>query len=305
MGIYNRDYLRDDGSDEAWRGERPTARPPMSMVTKIIIATVIVFVAQLLTSRQVRLGNGESATFSTVEQWLALDPGQLMQGQVWRLLTYAFCHSLNGIFHLLFNMMVLFTFGRVICQLTGEREFLWFYLVAAVFAGIVTFVFGQLVGRPAFVIGASGAVTAAFMLFVMHYPRQKLLVFGIVPVEARWLLAVYLVLDAGPALLEVLGKDPGTQIAHSAHLGGFLFGFLYFRWNMRITRWWDGFAGRMQSRNRDNLKVYNPGTQPRVDHSGRVDEILEKISREGEASLTSAERRILADASRRMRENRQ
>ncbi|MCA9062153.1 MAG: rhomboid family intramembrane serine protease [Planctomycetaceae bacterium] len=300
MGIYNRDYLRDEGGDEAWRGNYgPPSRSSRPMVVKIIVATVIVYLVQILT-----LKPGER---SLILDFMGLSQDTVLSGQFWRLLTYAFCHSDRDIWHILFNMMVLYMFGRVVEELMGRREFLWFYLTAAVFAGIASLGIEFVARKPVFIVGASGAVSAIFLLYVMHYPRQKLYFFGLFPLEARILLIGYVLFDAFPVYYELLGGRTNSHTAHSAHLGGFLFGFLYFRWNMRLTRWWDQFAGRLKqkARNRSQLKIHNPGTQPQVDHSARVDEILDKISRQGESSLTAAERRILTDASRQMRKDRE
>ncbi len=309
MGLDNREYLRDEGGYDDGYGQRP-ARPPMSIVVKVVIATAVVFVLQLM------MGQGRIS--SPVTDWLALDAEPLFHGQIWRLLTYAFCHSRHNPLHIIFNMYILWMLGREVSRLTGEREFLWFYLVSAVFAGIVSVCFYELMGLPATIIGASGAVNAVFLLFAMHYPRQKLYLFGVIGVEVRWLLAAFVAFDAFPVVMTILqGRDAairnaaeqalqGNQMtANSAHLGGLLFGYLYFRWNMRLTRWWDGVAGRAAQikRPKSSLKVYNPTSTPEPDLSSRVDEILDKISREGEASLTSRERRILTQASEQLKKS--
>jgi hypothetical protein len=158
------------------------------------------------------------------------------------------------------------------------------------------------------ILGASGAVFAVFTLFAMHYPRQKLSLFGVLGIEVRWLLAAYVAIEAYPVVRSLsagqLG-DGGT--AHSAHLGGLLFGWLYYRWNMRFTNWWDRIAGRTATgirARKAGLRVYNPKTQPDPDLSARVDEILDKISRQGEESLNARERRILRQASEQMKKRR-
>lgn len=308
MGIDNREYLKDDDGYNAYRDPGLRAGR-MSMVSRIILATVAMFVLQLMTSRQ-----GGS---SLVMEWLSLDSQTLFrQGQIWRLLTYAFCHSQGELLHIVMNMYILYVTGQAVSELTGEREFLWYYLASAVFAGICSVAFYSVVGLPFDIIGASGAVLAVFMLFAMYYPRRRMFLFGVIPIEVRWLLALYVALDAIPAFAMLTGDAQAmaerarlqgqSLTAHSAHLGGLLFGFLYFRWNMRLTQWWDQFAGRLPSlsRRRNRLKVFNPGSQPEPDMSHKVDEILAKISREGEASLTTRERNILTQASRQLRKDR-
>ena len=301
MGIENREYLRDEYDDTAGSFRRPSSKP---MTLILVVVTVAVFVLQLMTSR----ANGlPGASTSLVQEWLALNFDDVMtRGQIWRLLTYAFCHDQSNLLHIVINMMVLYSIGGALRQLLGDREFLWFYLVSAVFAGMCSLVFYRLIGINAQIIGASGATMAVFCLVALHYPRQKVLLMGIIPIEFRWLLAAFVAIDTLPMINQVAAwwqnKPTDSEVANSAHIGGLIFGFLYFRWNMRITRWWDQFAGRIATRRRrGKLRVFKEAAEPESNLSSQVDDILEKISREGEASLTSRERNILAQASKQYR----
>ncbi len=299
MGIENREYLRDEYDDTAGSFRRPSSKP---MTIILVVVTVAVFVLQLMTTT-----GPKGASTSLVQEWLALNFEDVMtRGQIWRLLTYAFCHDQNNLLHIVFNMMVLYSIGGVLRQLLGDREFLWFYLVAAVFAGMCSMVFYRLVNIPAQIIGASGATMGVFCLVALHYPRQKVLLMGIIPIEFRWLLAAFVAIDTLPMISQVTAalqnRQAASQVANSAHIGGLIFGFLYFRWNMRITRWWDQFAGRIATRRRrGKLRVFTEAPEPESNLSSQVDAILEKISREGEASLTARERKILAQASKQYR----
>lgn len=300
MGIENREYLRDQYDDTAGSFRRLSSKP---MTTILVVVTVAVFVLQLMTSQSNGLP-GDST--SLVQEWLALNFDDVFRGQIWRLLTYAFCHDQNNLLHIVFNMMVLYSIGGVLRQLLGNREFLWFYLVAAVFAGMCSLAFYRLVGIDAQIIGASGATMGVFCLVALHYPRQKVLLMGIIPIEFRWLLAAFVAIDTLPMINQVMAamqnRQTVSQIANSAHIGGLIFGFLYFRWNMRITRWWDQIVGRIATRRqRGKLRVFTEAAEPESNLSSQVDAILEKISRTGEASLTTRERNILAQASKQYR----
>ena len=308
MGIYNRDYIHHST-------ESSTASAGPSAVTKIIFATIGIFLIQMATARSV---TGDSLTF----EWLALERDLVFRsGHIWRFLTYAFCHSETRLMHIVCNMFALFFVGRIVANKVGDREFLWLYLASAVFAGIVQACSMAIFRAPGqdWALGASGAVSAVFVLFAMHYPRLKLYIFGLVPIQARWLLVIALAYDG----LGFLGVVPsifvgdGAKIGHAAHLGGVIFGFLYFRWNMNLTSWWDQVAGRTRTTRSAsgesegevaaggfNLRVYNPGSQPDISYADRVDEILDKISRDGEASLTDRERRILTQASEHLNRTR-
>jgi membrane associated rhomboid family serine protease len=285
MGIENREYLRNDYQD----GPQRASFTSVSILVKLIVATVAVFILQLLFY--------DRATGSTVTQWLQLTGPDLYQrGQVWRLVTYAFCHDENLILHLIFNMMMLYFAGGMLLHLLGEREFLWFYLASAVFAGICSVAYYAIVRESPSIVGASGAVFAVFCAVTLHYPRRVVLLFGVVPLEMRWLLVISVAL---PVFL-------APNSAHSAHIGGVLFGAMYVRLHMNLTRWWDLFAGRvaMRRRNKGKLKIFAPPAPPDSNLEVQMDQILAKISREGEASLTARERNILTQASRQLRKDR-
>lgn len=292
MGLYNRDYLNADTD------HRPA--PPRSAVTWILVITIGVYLLQLATANN---------DHSPVKEALALD-AIFQNGQIWRLVTYAFLHDEVHLGHIVCNMVAFFFLGRVVCRTIGDREFVWLYLSAAVFSGIVqsaTIVLFE--EQPKIVLGASGAVSAIFILFTLHYPRVKLFLFGIIPVQARWLLYAVLAWDTLGFLNLVpsifLPADAG--IGHAAHLGGLLFGLLYFRWEMNLSGGWDRLAGGRKEASEPEvpaLKVFAPGHQPEPHLSLRLDDILAKISRDGEASLTARERRFLSLASQQLNKSR-
>jgi membrane associated rhomboid family serine protease len=292
MGLENRDYLRDDFEG----GPGGLSFSGSSAIVKVIAATVAVFILQVLFTR--------AAGGSAVTQWLRLTADDLfLRGQIWRLLTYAFCHDPQNLFHIIFNMMALYSIGALLLNLVGQREFLWFYLTSAVFSGICSVVFYALMKQNVAIVGASGAVNAVFCAVAMHYPRQRLLLMGVIPIEMRWLLAAFIAFDTLPM---ITGWSSGARIAHAAHLGGLLFGFLYVRWNMQLTRGWDRIAGRVagKRRNKGKLKLFSPPATTESNLDAQIDPILDKIAREGEASLTTRERNILMQASRKLKKDR-
>ena len=185
---------------------------------------------------------------------------------------------------------------------TDWREFVRFYCMAIVFAGIAWVVGESFGGQGGKLVGASGGVMAVLAAFIWHFPRQTVLVYGVFPVPVWALGVLYLVSD-------VQGAAQGSgNVAHLAHLGGAVFGLLY------AWRGWslEGLAQlpqrffKRQPRMRivrpddDQRTSARPGDDPRLDEA--VDRILEKISRTGESSLTAAERETLPHASRRLKE---
>lgn len=297
----NNRKIRLSGSDQA----QPSSQSSFFAVKLILILTVGVFALQLLTLQP----NGESVIFD----WLALEHTRVFQGgQFWRLLTYSLLHSPQNIMHIVCNMLVLFFLGRIVCMKTGQGEFLALYAASAVLAGMMQSC-AQAIMAPSiegWTIGASGAVMCVFVMFTMWYPKVKLYLFGVIGVKAQWLLLGVLGYD----FLGLIGITPllfsseGASIGHAAHLGGAVFGFLYIRSEMNLIGWWNNFAGRklsaMPKMNQSELRVYNPGSQPEINISGRMDQILEKITAEGEDSLTERERRFLNQASQHLANSR-
>jgi membrane associated rhomboid family serine protease len=313
MGIHDRDYYRDSarGMFDTWGRAGVTIW--------LIVITSVVFLAQVV-SRDV--GGGRNIIDSPVGRLLIYHPFLVMQGEVWRLLTPIFLHA--GILHLAFNMLVLYWAGSRLEEHYGSREFLLFYLLAGLVTGLVEFFFEATgVVPPAFGLGASGPVMATLILFACHYPRQIILVMFVIPMPV-WLLAVcYVALDA----LGAFGiGDPG--IGYITHLGGAAFALLYYRSGWRIAGWLPSLSLGLRSRGRTvpRLRVV-PQDQgstedeapeavgaavetPRPARAGdehfeaRVDEVLEKVSKHGQESLTSEEREILFRASEHYKKRR-
>ena len=139
---------------------------------------------------------------------------------LWQLVTYGFLHGNTT--HILFNMFMLWMFGRELEGIMGPRNFLIYYLTCVVGAGIVQLIIASFQGGQYATVGASGGVFGLLLAFGMAFPnRVVMLLFPPIPMKAK-----YLVILAG--LMElyfgVSGTNPG--IANFAHLGGMLFGFL-------------------------------------------------------------------------------
>jgi membrane associated rhomboid family serine protease len=240
---------------------------------------------------------------SVVQEWLELSPGKTIEeGQLWRLVTCAFCHNRYAIWHILFNMLALYWFGTRLERMYGSREFLLFYLAAAVCSSLayVGLAFYSASNVPA--IGASGAVMGVMMLYVIYYPFETFLLFWVVPVPLWVLLSLYVLYDLHPVLLLLAGDQFFTGVAHAGHLGGLAFGFLYWRLNLRLEAVfefrWQGTRRRKPAPFRDPVVLAHPA---RDEFAERVDEILKKIGEQGKESLTDEERNILIEASQKYR----
>ena len=144
----------------------------------------------------------------------------------WQLVTYGFLHDRHSLMHILFNMLMLWMFGREIERLMGPRRFLTYYLVCVVGAGLTQLLVGVIQGWGVPTLGASGGVFGVFLAYGMAFPnRRVMLLFPPIPMKAK-----YFVILLGVFELSVGVGRVNNGIAHFAHLGGMLFGFALIRY---------------------------------------------------------------------------
>ncbi|PAY21411.1 rhomboid family intramembrane serine protease [Rhodopirellula sp. SM50] len=304
MGLYERDYGREDESpwDRHLRSQSPM---PKSMTIILVIITVAVFLVDVFTAKAV----GQDETVSRLMPWFGCYKKTLLQPWMWhQFLSYGFLHSLETPFHVGFNMFGLFIFGRSVEERMGRYEFLRVYLVSMFLGGIAGCLTYWVMGVPSgVVIGASGAVSAVTILFACYYPHANILLMFVFPVKA-WVVAVFFVISNLFGSLSMLsgpvGQDSGGT-AFTVHLAGIAFALAYHyqRWNLS---WLDvsKYRNRVgRSVKRTKLKLHDPDAKLRREEDD-VDRILAKIHASGESSLTRAERRTLERHSRRKRESR-
>lgn len=164
-------------------------------------------------------------TFPIVNQYLplySLNTGRFLP---WQLLSYGFLHSTNNFYHILFNMLALWMFGRDLERIMGPKRFLTFWIVCVIGAGFVQLLVAQLTGQPSVTVGASGGTFGLLLAFAMAFPnRVVVLLIPPIPMKAK-----YFVLFYGLITL-YMGVSGGSQVAHFAHLGGMFFGFLLIKY---------------------------------------------------------------------------
>jgi membrane associated rhomboid family serine protease len=142
----------------------------------------------------------------------------------WQLLTYAFLHG--GLVHLAFNMFALYMFGGAIEQVFGARRYLIYYLVCVLSAALSQLAVAALMGGIYPTIGASGGVFGLLLAYGMYFPNNRvMLLFPPIPMPARVFVFVYAVIEL---YLGVTGSQAG--VAHFAHLGGMIGGFIMLRY---------------------------------------------------------------------------
>jgi hypothetical protein len=214
-----------------------------------------------------------------------------------------FVHA--GLLHLLGNMLMLFVFGTAVENRMGSRVFILYYLLCGVGAAVFSLALSGIMVVSPF-IGASGAVLGVALAFAIYWPDAELVVFPIpVPIRARTLVALLVGLDVFLYFL-----TPGDGIAHLAHVGGVLFGYLYFRMQglsrrspqpppRAVERVVMVQSGSAEPERRTPVTPGRPRRRVDADPvAAEVDRVLDKISEKGIASLTPAERRFLDEVSR-------
>ena len=132
----------------------------------------------------------------------------------------AFCHDRLSIWHILFNMLMLYWFGTRLEQMYGSRKFLLFYLTAAVCSSLAYVALALYLEPDAPAIGASGAVMGVMMLYVIFYPNETILLFWLIPVPLWILLSLYVLYDLHPVLLALAGDRLSAGIAHAGTWAG-------------------------------------------------------------------------------------
>lgn len=277
MGIHDRDYYREEpkGFTLGTGGRR--------MVTNLVLINVAIFLVDIF-------ADGRISTF------FANSVGALTQPWLWwRFLTAGFVHSPKDIQHVGFNMFFLWMLGREVEEKYGRKEFLLLYLVSIVVSSVVWALSEKWMGTPDFVkgLGASGAVYCVVILFALNFPKRTVLFMFVFPIPA-WLMG------AGFIVMDIFGMisppAEGSKIGHAAHLAGAAFALLYFKLGWRLEALTPKRIWRFQGQ--PKLKIHDPDSKDR-ELNEQVDQILEKIHRDGEASLTKKERRVMEQASRR------
>ena len=196
-----------------------TNLPPVTKA--LLIANGLVFLLQLA------LGDATLSAFMLWPLGSGSDPYATSDFLPWQVLTYGFMHGNIG--HLLFNMLALLMFGAPVEHLWGQRRFLTYYLVCVIGAAVFQLIVGAWTlsqgGEPYPTIGASGGVFGLLLAYGMLFPNQRvMLLIPPIPMKARTLVIVYGVVEL---LMGITNTMPG--VAHFAHLGGMVFGWLLIR----------------------------------------------------------------------------
>ncbi|MDR2516748.1 MAG: rhomboid family intramembrane serine protease [Spirochaetaceae bacterium] len=163
--------------------------------------------------------------------YAALTPALALNGWVWQFVTYMFVHG--GFDHILLNMLALFIFGHQVERHMGSREFLLYYLLTGILAGVFSFVVYLLTGAYwVHLLGASGAIFAVQFAYAVFFPQSRIYLWGILPLRAPVMVLGFTGIEL---VSSIFGRRDG--VAHLTHLAGFAFGWLYFVARFSINPW--------------------------------------------------------------------
>ena len=162
---------------------------------------------------------------------LSMIPALVMRGWVWTFVSYMFMHS--GFGHIIFNMLGLFFFGIHVERQMGSYEFLLYYFVTGILAGLFSFILYYLTGAYVVILlGASGALFAVELAYAVFFPDSIIYIWGILPLRAPVMVLGFTALEI---FFSITGMSSG--VAHFTHLAGFGFGWLYFVTRFGMNPW--------------------------------------------------------------------
>lgn len=263
---------------------------------------------------------GPESVFSA----LALNPARFPAAW-WTIVTYMFVHA--WLAHIAFNLFTLWMFGPRLEQVWGTRAFVQFYLWCGLGGAIVHLLLAQ----NSAVVGASGAISGVLVAYALRWPDDEIYLFGVIPMKSRWLIAAMIAMNI------VFALSPGSGIDWTAHVGGMGFGWLFLKLYSlggldRVRGWVSSVPDESEDmpravpRTRSSMRDRSRGTDDVVarsnavvlreskplahvpkqetanEHAARVNSVLDKISQHGIESLTTDERRLLEDLSRKLRD---
>ncbi len=232
----------------------------------------------------------------------------------WQLFSYMFMHA--SFTHILFNMLALWMFGMELEHVWGSQKFLIYYLLCGFGGGLANLLVAPLFTSVGPTVGASGAVYGVLLAFGMMFPERQIYIYFLLPIKAKYFVVMYMA-------FEIFSVGSMDGVAHFAHLGGALVGFLYlmadgyqFGASLRgpdegpnVFSKMTGFIKNQQPQQPQKYANVSDATIYDLSEHGKkeeeiaqvqIDAILDKISKNGYQSLSTEEKKILFDASKKL-----
>jgi membrane associated rhomboid family serine protease len=278
----------------------------INVVVFMILAVVYVFTTAA----------GFSPFFETLHAQLAI-PAPIFSflAKPWTIVTYSFVHDLTGIFHILFNMLAFYWFGKIFIEYLGSDKLVAVYVLGAIVGGVFYLLVYNTI--PFYIektplhgmVGASAAVYAVLVATATLLPDYTFFLLFLGPVRIKYIALAYIVIS-------FLGSVGGNAGGNVAHLGGALIGFVYIKqlqvgvnWGGWITITLDWIKGLFNTRSK--VKVTYRSAEPKAKSTSgtsagpgkasqdEIDAILDKISDRGYESLSKEEKEKLFNASKK------
>ncbi len=221
---------------------------------------------------------------------LGLNPSVFWgNGALWQPFTYLFLHG--GFSHLLFNMLMLWMFGSALEQMWGMKQFLRYYFLTGVGAGLSNCILTPGMDIP--IIGASGAVYGILAAYGLLFPNARIYIYLLFPIKAKYLVLIF----GGLEFISSFRPDNG--IAHIVHLGGMVVGIIYLQKDRMLKGLAQYLKGKVKAQ---EIKRQQQKASEEEELREEVDQLLDKINEIGLENLSSREKKRLQDASERLRD---
>lgn len=295
-----------DDFKHAW--DKPNNSPAQLIIINVVIFLTLGILMVISTV------SGAEGIFRVVYNQFSIPPtfGEFIT-RPWTILTYAFAHSLTGIFHILFNMLIFYWFSKLILEFLGNKRVIGIYVMGALAGGLAYLLvynfipyYEEQAGGISGMVGASAAVYATVVAAAVFRPNYTFFLMFIGPVRIKYIAAFYVIIS-------FLGSTGGNAGGNIAHLGGALMGWLFISqlqsgndlgaWVIGTINWVKSFFVSSPK-----IKVTHRGTSSKTKaakhsspHSDQeeIDAILDKISHSGYDSLSKEEKQKLFNASKK------
>jgi membrane associated rhomboid family serine protease len=265
--------------------------PLTPVVKKLLIINGVIFIAQQIIGLFYP---------GAMEQLFGLHhQGFVQELKLWQIFTYMFLHG--GWFHILFNLLGLWMFAGELEQIWGRSLFIRYYLLCGMGAGLFIALMNYFIYTKyqinAVTLGASGAIYAILLAYGWTWPNRQVLLYFVIPIKVKYLVVIFGLIEFFGTLSNAAGT--GGNISHIGHLGGLVSGLIFILIRMRKTGTAetrtkgvkDNFISSVMRKRRLDKKKKD--IEIRIQAKQIIDELLEKIARQGMSSLSQKERKDL------------
>ena len=238
----------------------------------------------------------------TFSAWFGVSTANVFDGfglGVLRLVTYQFVHAYLDPWHFIMNMLILYFFGTMVEASIGRRGIFKLYMMSGVLGAVLQLLISVAMDGGATMVGASGSAYGIMVYAAVLAPTSNVLFFGVLPIQLRWLVGILVFAGLYMTVLQ-FREGVSDGVAHGAHLGGALFGFVAAKFirTYFVTSdhrpFFGGIGAKFQAWKSDRAR------RAKAERDATVDALLDKVSREGMSALTPSERKALERASKDM-----